>query len=77
MVRKVLRTLPPKYAIRVSDIQELRCIPGNILTLEDLVGRLTNFELDNFDNNLPSRSIETNFKYKLTIDDSKGRKKHN
>ena len=33
MVRKVLRTLLPKYVFRVSDIQELRCIPSNVITL--------------------------------------------
>ena len=31
---KVLRTLHPIYAIRVSAIQELRCIPGIKLSLE-------------------------------------------
>ena len=40
-----------------------------------MVGGLTNFELDNFDNNIPSKNIETTFKAKLTIDDSKDRKK--
>ena len=44
-IRKVLRTLLPIYVIRVSSIQELRCIPGNKLTLEGIVGRLTAFEL--------------------------------
>ena len=34
IVRKVLRTLLPKYSIRVSTMQELRCIPGNTITLE-------------------------------------------
>ena len=33
MVRKVLRTLLPKCAIRFSSIQELRSIPGNVLNL--------------------------------------------
>ena len=50
VVIKVLRTLLPKYAIRVSAIQELRCILNNVIALEVLVGRLTIFELDNFDN---------------------------
>ena len=53
----------------------MRCILGIDLTLESLVGRLTAFELDNFDNHLPSESIETAFNAKLTIDDSKDRKK--
>ena len=50
ILRKVLRTLLPIYANRISTIQELRCIPGNNLTLEGLVGRLTNFELSNYGN---------------------------
>ena len=49
-LRKVLRTLLPIYAIRFLAIQELRCILGNNLTLEGLVGRLATFELSNFDN---------------------------
>ena len=49
MLSKVLRTLLPIYVIRIFAIQELRCIPGNNLSLEGLVGRLTNFELFNFD----------------------------
>ena len=45
-----LRSLLPIYAIRVSSIQELRCILGNKITLEGIVGTLTTFELSNFDN---------------------------
>ena len=37
MIRKVLRTLLPIYAIRVLAIQELRCTTGNNLTLEGLI----------------------------------------
>ena len=37
MVRKVLKTLLPKYSIRFFSIQGLRCIIGNDLTLEGLV----------------------------------------
>ena len=37
ILSKVLRTLLPIYAIIVSAIQELRCIPRNNLTLEGLV----------------------------------------
>ena len=33
VLSEVLRTLLPLYAIRVSTIQELRCMPGNDLTL--------------------------------------------
>ena len=43
VLSKVLRTLLFFYAIRVSTIQELRCIPGNDISLEGLVGRLTAF----------------------------------
>ena len=63
MLTKVLRTLLPVYAIRVSAIQELRCISGNDLTLEGLVGRLITFELSNFDNYKPE-NIESAFKAK-------------
>ena len=34
VLTKVSRTLLPTYAIRVSTIQELRCIPRNNLSLE-------------------------------------------
>ena len=50
LLRKFLRILLSIYAIRVSVIQELRCVSGSNLTLEGLVGRLTVFELSNFDN---------------------------
>lgn len=43
MINRILRTLLPIYAIRVSIIQELRCALGSNLTLEGLVGRLTIF----------------------------------
>lgn len=63
----VLRNLPI-YAIRVSSIQEMRCDPKNDINLDALVGRLTNFELDNFDNYLPSTHIiESTFKAKLSF----------
>ena len=67
---KVLRTMLPIYAIRVSTIQELRCILGTKLSLEGIVGRLTAFELSNFDNYRPE-SIESSFKAKLIIKDTK------
>ena len=69
VLSKVLRTLLPIYAIRVSTIQELRCILGNDLTLEGLVGRFTAFELSNFDNYKP-KNIESTFKAKLSLKDS-------
>ena len=45
VLRIFLRTLLPIYTIRVSPIQEQRCILGNNLSLEGSVGRLTTFEL--------------------------------
>ena len=69
MLRKVLRTLLPIYAIRISAIQELKCIPGNDLTLEGLVGRLIAFELSNFDN-YKLENIESAFKEKMLLKDS-------
>ena len=38
--RKYLRTLLLIYAIRVSSIQELRCVQGNTLSFEGIVARL-------------------------------------
>ena len=73
MLRKVLRILLPIYTIRVSAIQELRCILENNLTLEGLVGRLTIFELSNSDNYKP-KSLESTFKAKLLLKDSKEHK---
>ena len=43
VLSKVLRTFLPIYAIRVSSIQELRCIPEIKLSLEGIVGRITTF----------------------------------
>ena len=58
----------PIYAIRVSTIQEVRCDSNNKLGLDALVGRLTIFELDNFDNYvLPSKNIESAFEAKLSL----------
>lgn len=69
MINKVVRTLLPIYAIRVSKIQEVRCNPNNDINLDALVGRLTAFELDNFDNFSPNpRNLESIFKAKLTLD---------
>ena len=69
MLSKVLKTLLHVYAIRVSAIQELRCISRNDLTHEDLVGRITGFELSNLDNYKPE-SIESTFKAKMSLKDS-------
>ena len=63
---KYLRTLLPIYAIRVSAIQELRCVPGNNLSFEGIIGRLTAFELSNFDNYRPDNA-ESAFKAKLSL----------
>ena len=73
MLRKVLRSLLSIYAIRVFAIQELRCILGNNITLEGLVGRLTTFELSNYDNYKP-KSLESSFKAKLLLKDSDEKK---
>lgn len=54
LINKVLITLLDIYAIRISAIQELRCTPSNDLTLDSLIGRLTTFEVSNFDNYTPS-----------------------
>ena len=68
--RKVLRTLRPIYAIRVSAIQELRCIPGIKLSLKGIVGRLTTFKLSNIDNYRPE-NLESTFNTKLFLKDTK------
>ena len=66
VVSKILRTFLPIYAIRVSTIQEVRCDSNRKLGLDALVVRLTNFELDNFDNYvLASKNIEFSFEAKL------------
>ena len=70
IISKYLRTFLPVYAIRVSTIQELRCVQGNTQTLEGIVGRLIAFELSNFDNYIP-KNIEFSFKTKMTIKDTK------
>ena len=60
VVSKVLRTLLPIYAIRVSSIQEIRCDANNKISLNALVRRLISFELDNFHNYvLNSKVIES------------------
>ena len=71
---KYSRTLLPIYAIRVSAIQELRCVPSNTLTFEGIIGRLTTFELSNFDNYKPD-NFEFAFKSKMTIKDKEEKTK--
>ena len=46
VISKVLRTLLPVYAIRVSAIQERRCEENHKINLNAIMGRLTAFELD-------------------------------
>ena len=53
IISKVLRTIIPIYEIRVSTIQEMICDPNSNITLDALVGRLTTFEVDNYDNYTP------------------------
>lgn len=69
VVSKILRTLSSQYVIWVSSIQELGSILNNVLTLETLIGKLTAFELSNYDNSLPT--IETAFKSSLNIGTSR------
>ena len=54
VISKVLRTLLHVYAVRVSAIQERRCEENHKINLDAIVGRLTAFELDNFDNYVPA-----------------------
>ena len=52
----------------------MRCDPKNDITFDALVGSLTTFELDNFDNYVPSwKIIEFAFKNKLSLKE-KGKK---
>ena len=44
----------------------MRCIPGNNLTLEGLVGRLASFKISNFDN-YKLESLESTFKAKFLL----------
>ena len=48
----------------------MRCDPNSNITLDALVGRLTTFELDNYDNYVPSsKNFESTFKAKLSLKD--------
>lgn len=52
----------------MSAIQEMRLDPNKKITLDALVGRLTTFELDNYDNYAPSSSnLEFAFKAKVSL----------
>ena len=73
IVSKILRTLLPIYAIRVSSIQEKRCDSNKKLGLDSLVRILIALELDNFDNYVPaSKNIESTFEAKISLNE-KGR----
>ena len=65
-----MRNLLPIYAIRVSAIQELRCVPRNTLTFEGIIGRFAAFELSNFDN-YKLEDFESIFKAKMIVRDIK------
>ena len=55
-------------------IQERRCEKNYNINLDAIVGRLTTFELDNFDNYVPaSKNIESAFEAKLSLKE-KGKK---
>ena len=74
VVSKVIRTLLPIYAIRVSTIQEMRCDSNKKINLDALVGRLTTFGLDNYDNYVPIlKNVESAFEAKLSLKE-KGKK---
>ena len=74
MIKKVVRTILPIYAIKVFAIQELRCVTGSNLTLEGLMGRLIAFELSNFDN-FKIENVESTFKDKPALKEPKENKK--
>jgi hypothetical protein len=70
----VIRTLLPIYSIRVSVIQERSCKENHKITLDVIVGRLTTFELDNYDNYVPaSKNFESTFEVKISLKE-KGKK---
>lgn len=66
MVSKILRTLFPIYAIKIFAIHENRSTPNNTLTLDNLIGKLTTFELNNYDNSVVP-NVESTFMTSLKI----------
>ena len=70
MISKVLRTLLPINSLRVFAFQELRYILDGNLPLENVVGRLTTFEMPNFFNYIFA-TIECSFKSKLVLSKKK------
>ena len=66
VISEVIKKLLPIYAIRVPTIKERRFKENNKINLDAIVGRLTTFELDNYDNYVPtSKNIESTFEAKL------------
>ena len=60
------------------NIQEVRCDSSNKIGLGALVGRLTGFELDNFDNYVPaSKNVESTFEAKLPLKEKGNKRKEN
>ena len=58
--------------------KEMRCDPNRKISLDALVGRLIAFELDNYDNYVPSsKSIESAFEAKLTLKEKSKKLKDN
>lgn len=74
VVSKILRTLQPQYAIRVSAIQELRSISKDKVTIDSLIGKLKAFELNSFDNSVEK---STEFSFKAFVTSSSTRKGKN
>ena len=75
VISKVLRNLHSIYAIRVFAIQERRCEANHKINLEAIVGRLTAFELDNFDNYVPAaKNIESAFEAKFSLKEKRKKK---
>ena len=62
----------------MSIIQEMICDPKNDITLDALVGRLTTFELDNYENYVPnSKIIESSFEANISLKKKGGKAKGN
>lgn len=60
MVRKVMRSLLPVYAIRVVAIQELRSIDKSKVSLDSIIVKLPTYELNSFDGSV--QKTESTFK---------------
>lgn len=74
IISKLIRIFLPIYAIRVSAIQERRCEANHKIHLDAIVGRLTTFDLDKYENYVPtSKNIELEFEAKLSLKEKKKR----